>query len=98
MKKTVLTLIGLAMILQLAQCSSSSSSTKTAVKSDPVVESCKKNCTAVYGKCIQAAGNSESKKSACTSSMVKCSGKCDTKAKDYKKPESGTKYQKSPEI
>ncbi len=98
MKKTILTLIGIAMILQFVQCSSSSSSKKPDAKaSDPVVESCKKDCTAVYGKCIQAAGKNESKKSACNSNMVNCSGKCDTKAKGYNK-EQPAKYQKSPEI
>ncbi|HNX25142.1 MAG TPA: hypothetical protein PKG60_13940 [Spirochaetota bacterium] len=99
MKKTMLTLISLAMILQLVQCSSSTaSSTKaTPVKSDPVVESCKKDCTAAYGKCVQAAGKNESKKAACSTNIANCYSKCDTKAKGYKKP-APMKYQKSPEI
>jgi len=91
MKKTLLTLIGLTMILQLVQCSSS---TKPAAKLDPAVEACTKTCTAAYVKCIQKAGKSESKKSACTSSVVQCSSKCETKAKGYKKeqPDKSPKY------
>ena len=98
MKKLMLTLIGLTMILQLVQCSSTTkASTPPQAPVDPVVEACKKDCTAVYGKCIQNAGKNESKKSACASNMVKCSGVCDTKAKGYKKP-APVKYQKSPEL
>lgn len=98
MKKTMLTLIGLAMILQLVQCSSATTtSTKPAAKTDPVVESCKKECTAAYGKCVQNAGKNESKKSACTTNITNCYSKCDTKAKGYKKP-APVKYQKSPEL
>ncbi len=99
MKKTALILISLAMILQVIQCSSTTSSTKPkAAPADPVVEACKKDCTAAYGQCIQKAGKNESKKTACTNTMVNCSAKCDTKAKGYKKPEPAGKYHKSPEI
>jgi hypothetical protein len=85
MKKIVLLLAGLAMCIQFAQCSS----TKPAPEKqqvDPAVEACNTNCKAAYAKCMQNAGKNESKKSACTNAVVKCSSKCPEKAKDYKKP------------
>jgi len=85
MKKIVLTLISLAMIFQLVQCSSSTSTAKTAPV-DPAVEACNTDCKNAYAKCMQAAGKNESKKTACTNNIVKCSSKCPEKAKDYKKP------------
>lgn len=85
MKKIVLTLIGLAMILHLAQCSSTKNA-PVKQSSDPAVEACNSNCKAVYAKCMQKAGKNESKKTACTNSIVKCSLKCPEKAKGYKKP------------
>jgi len=97
MKKIILTLIGIAMIFQFVQCSTSTSSTRPKPVEEPAVASCKTDCNTAYGKCMQNAGNNESKKSACTSGIVKCSQKCDTKAKGYKK-EQPAKYQKSPEI
>ena len=98
MKKTALVLIAIAMTFQLVQCSSANTtSTKPAAKVEPVVESCKKNCNATYGKCMQNAGKNESKKTSCNNAIVKCSANCDKKSKDYK-PEPATKYQKSPEI
>ncbi len=84
MKRIVLTLIGIAMILQIVQCSTATTQQKAA-PTDPVVESGKKKCAASYGRCIQKADNNKSKKSACTNRIVKCSAKCDTKAKGYKK-------------
>ena len=77
MKKLAVTLIGLAMALQLVQCSSS---TKTAtVTEDPAIAACKKNCSVPYNKCVQNAGKSDSKKAACGLNMNNCYLKCEGK-------------------
>jgi len=85
MKKIVLTLISLTMILQLSQCSSTKAAPEKQ-STDPAVEACNTNCKNVYAKCMQSAGKNESKKTACTNGIVKCSSKCPEKAKGYKKP------------
>ncbi len=85
MKKIVLILMTLAMCIQLVQCSSTKS-TPAKQSVDPAVEACNTNCKTAYTKCMQNAGNNESKKTACTNNVVKCSSKCPEKAKDYKKP------------
>lgn len=85
MKKAVLTLIGLAMIIQLVQCSSTKAAPEKQ-STDPAVEACNASCKNAYAKCMQSAGKNESKKTACTNNIVKCSSKCPEKAKGYKKP------------
>jgi len=85
MKKIILVLISLAMAFQLVQCSSTKA-TPAKQSTDPAVEACNTNCKNIYAKCMQSAGKNESKKTACTNGVVKCSSKCPEKAKGYKKP------------
>ena len=71
MKKILLTLAGLAMVLSLVQCASTSL--------DPKAMACKAGCDTAYDDCLKKAGNNEAKKGACEIAKNKCCSDCESK-------------------